>query len=56
MTVGFTGNPNIGSVVLNQFAQSPQFTTFANDFNAGDNIFIISSILVELVLVVFRFC
>lgn len=44
MTVGFTGNPNIGSVVLNQFAQSPQFTTFANDFNEGDNIFIISSI------------
>ena len=44
MTVGFTGNPNIGSVVLNQFAQSPQFTTFANNFNAGDNIFIISSI------------
>ena len=44
MTVGFTGNPNIGSVVLNQFAQSPQFTTFANDFKAGDSIFIISSI------------
>lgn len=43
MTVGFTGNPNIGSVVLNQFAQSPQFTTFANNFNAGDNIFIITS-------------
>lgn len=44
MTVGFTGNPNIGSVVLNQFAQSPQFTEFANDFNPGDKIFIISSI------------
>ena len=44
MTEGFIGNPNIGSIVLNQFAQSPQFTTFANDFNAGDSIFIISSI------------
>ena len=44
MTDGFIGNPNIGSVVLNQFAQSTQFTNFANDFNPGDKIFIISSI------------
>lgn len=44
MTDGFIGNPNIGSVVLNQFSQSPQFQTFANDFNSGDSIFIISSI------------
>ncbi len=44
MTDGFIGNPNIGSVVMNQFAQSPDFLTFANDFNPGDSIFIISSI------------
>lgn len=44
MNVGFKGNPNIGSVVLNQFANSPQFTAFANQFAAGDKIFIISSI------------
>lgn len=44
MTVGFTGNPNIGSVVLNQFAESPEFAQFANTFTPGDSIFIISSI------------
>lgn len=44
MNVGFKGNPNIGSVVLNQIAHSPDFVTFANDFSAGDRIFIISSI------------
>lgn len=44
MTIGFTGNPNIGSVVLNQFAQSPEFREFANSFQPGDKIFIISSI------------
>ena len=44
MTIGFTGNPNIGSVVLNQFATSQEFTQFAADFAVGDKIFIISSI------------
>lgn len=44
MTVGFKGNPNIGSVVLNQFEISDAFAQFANDFAAGDRIFIISSI------------
>lgn len=44
MTIGFTGNPNIGSVVLNQFANSPEFTEFASNFANGDKIFIISSI------------
>lgn len=44
MTVGFKGNPNIGSVVLNQFETSDAFAQFANDFAAGDRIFIISSI------------
>lgn len=44
MKVGFKGNPNIGSVVLNQFADSPEFVDFANNFQQGDRIFIISSI------------
>ena len=44
MTIGFKGNPNVGSTVLNQFSQSKDFMTFANDFTTGDGIFIISSI------------
>ena len=44
MKVGFKGNPNIGSVVLNQFAGSSEYGDFANDFQQGDRIFIIGSI------------
>ncbi len=44
MEVGFKGNPNIGSVVLNQIAHSADFDEFANSFSDGDRIFIISSI------------
>lgn len=44
MQVGFKGNPNIGSVVLNQIAHSDDFAYFANQFSDGDRIFIISSI------------
>lgn len=44
MNVGFKGNPNIGSVVLNQIAHSKGFQDFANQFDDGDRIFIISSI------------
>ena len=44
MTVGFKGNPNIGSVVLNNFRESAEYATFLNHFNEGDSIFIISSI------------
>ncbi len=44
MEIGFKGNPNIGSVVLNRFVQSTQFLKFASDFKEGDKIFIISSI------------
>lgn len=44
MVVGFKGNPNIGSVVLNQFALSQQYKDFANGFRQGDRIFIVSSI------------
>jgi hypothetical protein len=44
MTVGFQGNPNIGSVVLNQFDENDIFKTFSTDFSDGDKIFIASSI------------
>ena len=44
MVVGFKGNPNIGSVVLNQFATSDAYKAFSNNFEEGDRIFIISSI------------
>ncbi len=44
MDIGFVGNPNIGSVVLNQFKDSQEFQNFANAFNEQDRIFIISSI------------
>ena len=44
MDVGFRGNPNMGSIVLNQFAESREFKTFYSTFNKGDAIFIISSI------------
>ena len=44
MDIGFVGNPNIGSVVLNQFKDSDEFREFASNFNANDRIFIISSI------------
>ena len=44
MKVGFKGNPNIGSVVLNQFQDSPQFKQIASSFQQNDRIFVISSI------------
>ncbi len=44
MNVGFKGNPNIGSVVLNQCTQSQEFKSFETDFVSGDRVFIISSI------------
>ena len=44
MDIGFVGNPNIGSVVLNQFKDSQEFIDFATRFRNGDRIFIISSI------------
>lgn len=42
--VGFKGNPNIGSVVLNQFTKSEVFQSFADSYNADDRIFVVSSI------------
>ena len=44
MEVGFKGNPNIGSVVLNQFVDSKDFLDFVSSFKSGDRIFIVSSI------------
>lgn len=44
MLKGFKGNPNLGSVVLNQFKTNPDFLSFAQRFSNGDRIFIISSI------------
>lgn len=44
MNVGFKGNPNIGSVVLNQISTSNDFLSFAQAFQPNDKIFIISSI------------
>ena len=44
MEVGFKGNPNIGSVVLNQFTDSDDFIAFASAFKPGDRVFIVSSI------------
>jgi hypothetical protein len=44
MEVGFKGNPNIGSVVLNQLKSTQAYIDFATDFQDGDRIFIVSSI------------
>lgn len=44
MEIGFKGNPNIGSVVLNKFKQSDFFRKFASNFEQNDRVFIISSI------------
>lgn len=44
MDVGFKGNPNIGSIVLNQISESPVYQNFLNDFSTNDKVFIISSI------------
>lgn len=44
MRVGFKGNPNMGSIVLNQIKHTSEFSTFLNIFQPGDRIFIVSSI------------
>ncbi len=44
LEVGFQGNPNIGSVVLNKFTDSQEYKQFAQNYTAEDKIFIISSI------------
>ncbi len=44
LEVGFQGNPNIGSVVLNKFTDSQEYRQFAQNYTSEDKIFIISSI------------
>lgn len=46
MDVGFKGNPNMGSVVLNNFSSDPNnnLEALLSSFQSGDRIFIISSI------------
>ena len=44
LSVGFKGNPNMGSIVLNQFTDSEDFKRFGQTFGAEDAIFIINSI------------
>lgn len=41
---GFEGNPNMGSIGLNQFEDSAGFRQLAAEFREGDRIFIVSSI------------
>ncbi|MEB2787324.1 hypothetical protein [Algoriphagus persicinus] len=44
LNIGFKGNPNMGSIVLNQFTDSEAFQRFGQSFNQDDSIFIINSI------------
>ena len=44
LNIGFKGNPNMGSIVLNQFTNSNDFQKFGQSFNPGDAVFIINSI------------
>lgn len=44
MDYGFLGNPNIGSVVLNQFSLTKEWIDLTASFGQDDRIFIISSI------------
>ncbi len=44
LSVGFKGNPNIGSVVFNDLMYSQQFRNLEASFTQNDRVFIISSI------------
>ena len=46
MTVGFKGNPNIGSVVFNELKEKDEFNNFATSFSPtkGDRVVIIGSL------------
>jgi len=44
LSVGFKGNPNIGSVVFNDLMFSQQFKNLESSFTSNDRIFIVSSI------------
>lgn len=41
---GFKGNPNIGSVVFNEYFRTEQYQAFKDNFSPGDRIFIVASI------------
>lgn len=44
MTVGFKGNPNIGSVVFNSLQKTPEFGSFVSRCEKGDRVLIIGSL------------
>jgi hypothetical protein len=44
LDVGFKGNPNMGSIILNQFTNSEDFKKFGQTFDDDDAIFIVNSI------------
>ncbi len=44
LTKGFKGNPNIGSVIFNEFSNSVEYKHFERIFTERDRIFIVSSI------------
>jgi len=44
LTKGFKGNPNIGSVIFNEFSNTEEFKHFERVFTEQDRIFIVSSI------------
>ena len=44
LDVGFKGNPNMGSIILNQFTNSEDFKKFGQTFGDDDAIFIVNSI------------
>jgi hypothetical protein len=45
MAVGFKGNPNVGSVFLNNFQNSVEYQTFLSTFQAADDrVFVIGSL------------
>lgn len=44
LSVGFKGNPHMGSMVLNSLIGGPAYNAFKSVFGKGDRIFIISSV------------
>lgn len=44
LTVGFKGNPNLGSIIFNDLINTEEYRYFARAFTPNDRIFVISSI------------
>jgi hypothetical protein len=44
LSVGFKGNPHMGSMVLNSIIGGPAYNAFKSTFASGDRIFIVSSV------------